>query len=170
MITPVFRPTKQVSSAGNMVRVPLNENKIWYKIYPNCWTTTKEQANCTHKSIWIFMTSKSWYFLQINQRDTTMCNICIANVPLFQFWLWYGQYWYWWHIGKSNDGTEKEWHTFQFLHCYYWQYAKTQTLLLAICQNTKKLGDATAISKSETINAPLTHWLTGVGARRCYRI
>ena len=61
----------------------------------------------------------------------------------------------WYHL-KSNDGTEKEWNTFQFLHCY-WQYAKTQTLLLAICQNTKKLGDATAISKSETINDSLIH-------------
>ena len=33
-----------------------------------------------------------------------------------------------------------------------------------------KLGDAIAISKSETINHSLTHWLTGVTARRCYRI
>ena len=29
---------------------------------------------------------------------------------------------------------------------------------------------AIAISKFETINDPLTHWLTGVTARRCYRI
>ena len=63
----------------------------------------------------------------------------------------------WWHIGKSNDGTEKR-----------VAYISVSALLLAICQNTKKLGDATAISKSETINDSLTHSLTGVGARRCY--
>ena len=135
-ITPVFRPTKH----GNMVRV----TKIWYKIYPNCWTKTKEQANCTHKSIWIFMTCKSWYFLKINQRDTTMCNICIAYVPLCQYWHWYCRYGG--ILVKAMMELKNEWHTFQFLHCY-WQYAKTQR-------------SSEMRQQSPNLKLSMTHWPT----------
>ena len=48
--------------------------------------------------------------------------------------------------------------------CSVHKYNKFRTNKLA------KFGNAIAISKSETMNDSLTHWLTGVTARRCYRI
>ena len=57
-----------------------------------------------------------------------------------------------------------------------WLAMPTFTMLLfqsggnAIKNKLAKLGDAIAISKSETITHWLTHSLTGVGAKRCYAI
>ena len=47
---------------------------------------------------------------------------------------------------------------------------RPKAALNPVINKLTKLGDAIAISKSETINYSLTDPLTGVTARRCYRI
>ena len=98
------------------------------------------------------------------------------NITCTYVWYCRGRLGYWWLDSWRTRYAQLLKHTEYYLQPLRWKHS-----CLLVPQNIKvhskyilnklaKLGDAIAISKSETNNHSLTDPLTGVTARRCYRI